>query len=161
MKTYNGKNITKKEIEEVLRTMDSTQIFRLYHIIYGGKADKSGVYQFINDFAPTKRIANAAYRLAYVGKEEDAALLDMEERNRFVFAHENARHLTMQHFRYELLRGLDSYTKRPIMGHSYLYWASPEYGHADYNKSRALPITGNERFCALICQMADKYLSKN
>lgn len=161
MKTYNGKNITKKYIQEVLRTMDSTRIFRLCHIIYGGKVEKSTVYSFIKDFAPTNKIADAAYLLAYIGKEVDMARCDVEAINGVAFQHDNEKHLVMESFRNELKRGFDNYTKRPIMGHTYLYWASPFYGHNDYNKSRALPIEGNERFCELICRLADKYFPMN
>lgn len=161
MKTYNGKTISKKNIEAVLRTMDSTQIFRLCHIIYGGKVDKSQVYHFVQEFAPSNRVADAAYAIAYIGKMADMALVDVEAINGFAFAHDNARHIVMQQFREELRRGFDNYTKRPVMGHTYLYWASPLYGHDDYNKSRALPIAGNERFCEVICRLADKYFPMN
>lgn len=160
MKTSNGKNITKKHIEAVLRTMNPTQIFRLYHMIYGGKVEKSKVYGFIKENAPTNKVADAAYHLAFLSKEVDMARMEIENLNGFSYAHDNTKHIVMQHFREELRRGFDEYSKRPIMGHTYLYWASPFYGHDDYNKSRALPIAGNERFCELICSLADKYYSK-
>lgn len=60
MITYNGKKVTKKHIEAVLRTMDSTRIFRLYHHIYGGKVEKRKVFDFIVAFAPTKSVAKKA-----------------------------------------------------------------------------------------------------
>lgn len=157
MKTINGNNITKKHIEAVLRTGDSTQIFRLYHIIYGGNVEKSKVYDFIKSFAPTNKVADSAYVLAYIGKEVDMARMEIENLNGYSYERDNAKHIVMQHFREELRRGFDEHSKRPVMGHTYLYWASPFYGHDDYNKSRALPIAGNERFCELVCRLADKY----
>lgn len=112
MKTYDNKNVTKKHITAVLRTMDSTQIFRLYHIIYGGKVEKLKVYNFIEEFAPTNKVADAAYCLAYIGKQVDMARVDVEVLNGFTFSQENARHLVMQQFREELRRGFDNYSKR-------------------------------------------------
>lgn len=157
MKTYNGKNITKKHIEAVLRTMDSTQIFRIVHVIYGGKVEQSQVYHFIKDFAPTNKVADASYHIAYFGKKKAQDRIIAESHTGFLFDEANEKHIVMEHFREELRRGFDNYTKRPIMGHTHLYWASPFYGHHDYNKSRVLPIEGNERFCELICRLADKY----
>ena len=157
MKTYNGKTVTKKHIEAVLRTENSTEIFRLYHQIYGGEVRKLKVYDFIREWAPTQRLARKASQLACLLGHVDLALSDDQVRKSIEFDKENAKHLVMQHFREEVRRGWDNYTKRPIMGHTYLYWVSPFYGHSDYNKSRALPIVGNERFCDLICRLADKY----
>lgn len=159
MITYNGKKVTKKHIEAVLRTMDSTRIFRLYHHIYGGKVEKWKVFDFIVAFAPTKSVAKKAVELSAINKPLPSYYLD-QMRKSIEFNTVNARHVALQQFREELRRGFDSYTKRPIMGHTYLYWASPVFGHNDYNKSRALPILpikGNERFCEHICRLADKY----
>lgn len=156
MITYNGKKVTKKHIEAVLRTMDSTRIFRLYHHIYGGKVEKRKVFDFIVAFAPTKSVAKKAAELSAINKPLPSYYLD-QMRKSIEFNTVNARHVALQQFREEMRRGFDSYTKRPIMGHTYLYWASPVFGHNDYNKSRALPIKGNERFCELICRLADKY----
>ena len=46
----------------------------------------------------------------------------------------------------ELDRPMDNYTKLPIIGHTFIYNASPTYGHHDYNKSRLIAIAGNEKF---------------
>lgn len=160
MKTYNGKTITRKSIEDVIRTEDSTQIFRLYHRIYGGKVEKVKVCNFIKEFAPLKSLARNAVFLSNLAQADSPFLRD-QSRKSFAWRQDNMKQVIMRCFREELRRGIDSYTKRPVMGHTYLYWCSPLYGHADYNKSRALPIAGNERFCELICRLADKYIPMN
>lgn len=158
MKTYNGKNITKKYIVKVLRSMNTTEIFRLYHQIYGGKVEKSGVYRFIQQYAPSKRVCVAAYRLANPIKQREAW---EEARKALAFQKANEKHIAIECLRENIARGLDGYTKRPIMGHTHLYFASPVYGHSDYNKWRSVEIKGNERFCEVICRLADKYFPIN
>lgn len=160
MKTYNGKNITKKYIQSVIRTENSTEIFRLYHLVFGGEKPRSlDVCKFIREYAPTKTLAQKA--AAFSGLNKRSRLSEEAEHDQllksFAWRKENARHLVLCHFREELKRGFDSYSKRPTMGHTHLWWCSPVHGHADYNKSIALPIEGNERFCELICRAADKH----
>lgn len=152
MRTSTSK-ITKKQIQAILRTEDKTQIFRLYKEIYG-QVGKCSVYDFIRDFAPTNKVRSAAFRIAIGIPEAD---YPGEIRNAVDFKEQNAKHLAMEAFREELKRGLDNYTKRPMMGHAHLYFCSPVYGHADYNKWCAMPIKGNERFCEVLCKLADKY----
>ena len=64
----------------------------------------------------------------------------------------------MQIFRNEIARGLDNYSKFPIMGDDKLYFASPIYKLNDYNKFAIIPIAGNERFCETLCRYVAKYL---
>lgn len=53
--------------------------------------------------------------------------------------------------------GMTNYTKVPVLGYTHLYFVSPYYGHSDYNKWCALPIKGNEKFCATLIKVAKKY----
>lgn len=161
MKTFNGKNISKKDIQSVLRTMDATKIFRLVHIIYGGKVTRSQVYDFIKDYAPNMKIWNKAWELSHSQKHNEQRNDWNNPWNSIQFREQNAKHIAIQVLRDEIARGLDSYTKRPIMGHTHLYFASPVYQHSDYNKWRSLEIKGNERFCEVICRLADKYFPIN
>lgn len=55
----------------------------------------------------------------------------------------------------DIRRG-DRYAKVPTMGHTHLYMCSPAYGHGDYNKWQALPIKGNEDFCAKLVALVNK-----
>lgn len=161
MKTFNGKTITKKQIVSVIRTQDATQIYRLYHHIYGIKPVDVEVCKFIQQFAPTDKIYNAAYDIACHCARKYHSNLSLGEFNKYrEWKKANIRQIVMQRLRYEITRGVDGYTKRPIMGDTNLYFASPVYGHNDYNKFIAMPISGNERFCELICRLADKYIPR-
>ncbi len=161
MKTFNGKTITKKQIVSVIRTQDSTYIYRLYHHVYGIKPVSVEVCKFIEQFAPTDKLYKAAYRIACQCSRKSRPTADMDEyRKHIEWKNAHIRQLAMQKLRREIARGVDSYTKRPIMGKTNLYFASPVYGHDDYNKFIALPISGNERFCELICRLADKYIPR-
>lgn len=45
------------------------------------------------------------------------------------------------------------YTKKPIYGHTGLYFAHPGYQHSDYNKWRACDIQDNEEFCDVVIKL--------
>lgn len=156
MKTFDGKNISKKNIQSVIRTMDATRIFRLVHIIYGGKVERKQVYDFIREFAPTKKTYCAAYKIAYTGNRHQADPMAMV-RASFRFKEQNSKHIAINCLRENIARGIDNYSKRPIMGREHLWFASPVYRLNDYNKWRSVEIKGNERFCETICRLADKY----
>lgn len=158
MRTYNGRTIAKKQIQNILRTENRTEIFRLFHQIYGGKVERKALYLFIQEFAPTLRVREAAYRLAY---EKNVLVLPNESANYLSWRRANIRHIAMSAFRDEVKRGTDRYTKRPMIWHTHLYFCSPIYGHRDYNRWQVMLTKGNERFCELLCQLADKYLPTN
>lgn len=165
MKTYNGKRISKKYIVKVLRSMNTTEIFRLYHQIYGGKVTADDVYTFIDEFITSLRTYRKIHTevfdtLHHYKSIDDPQRLD-QSRKAWDFREKNAKHLAVQALREEIARGLDGYTKRPIMGRTHLYFASPVYGHRDYNKWRSIEIKGNEHFCEVICRLADKYFPLN
>ena len=165
MKTYNGKRISKKYIVKVLRSMNTTEIFRLYHHIYGGKVTAKDVYTFIDEFITSfrtyRKIHTAVFDTLHHYKSiDDPQRLD-QSRKAWDFREKNAKHFAVQALREEIARGLDGYTKRPIMGRTHLYFASPVYGHSDYNKWRSVEIEGNERFWEVICRLAGKYFPLN
>ena len=165
MKTYNGKRISKKHIVQVLRSMNTTEIFRLYHQIYGGKVTANDVYTFIDEFITAyrtyRKICTAVFNSLHHYKPIDAPQVHDQSRKALDFSEKNAKHFAVQALREEIARGFDGYTKRPIMGMTHLYFASPVYGHSDYNKWRSVEIKGNERFCEVICRLADKYFPLN
>ena len=165
MKTYNGKRITKKHIVKVLRSMNTTEIFRLYHQLYGGKVTEKDVYTFIDEFITSDRtyrkIHTEVFNTLHHCKSIDALQRLDQSRKSCDFSEKNAKHFAAQALREEISRGLDGYTKRPIMGFTHLYFASPFYGHRDYNKWRSVEIKGNERFCEIMCKLADKYFPLN
>ena len=165
MKTYNGKRISKKHIVQVLRSMNTTEIFRLYHHIYGGKVTAKDVYTFIDEFITAyrtyRKIRTAVFNALHHFKSIDDPQVRDQSRKAWDFKEKNAKHFAVQALREEIARGFDGYTKRPIMGMTHLYFASPVYGHSDYNKWRSVEIKGNERFCEVICRLADKYFPLN
>lgn len=157
MKTFDGKNISKKHIEATLRTLDSTKIFALYKRIYGN-VDRSGIYNFIHEFAPSQRVYYKAYDTAYSHKHAFRRNdIETECIKRHGFFRGDLRQQTVEKLKHEVQDVTSPYAKRPMMGHTHLYFCSPVYGHSDYNKARMIPIEGNERFCELVIRYADKF----
>lgn len=156
------KKFTKKYIQSIIRTEDRTQIFRLYVQIYGNTVEKRllgyRVAHFIMEYAPTKRIARRSDAIAlpnHYPKWYSDWYRKYEEFNRV-----NPKHIVMNYLRYQMSMPFDSHTKLPLMGHTHLYFASPYYGHRDYNKSQSITIAGNERFCELICRVGQRYYER-
>ena len=158
MKTFDNKTISKKEIERTLRSMDSTKIFALYHRICRIIPDRMHVYHFIRNYAPSQRVYRAAYKLAYSNKHAFRRNdIDTECVKRHGFYHGNLRQQVVDALKRECQNVTSNYAKRPMMGHTWLYFCSPVYGHSDYNKARMIPIKGNERFCELVIKYSDKF----
>ena len=159
--------LTKKYIQSVMRTMDATQIYRVFCQYTGTKSvgkrgseyGRSDVCKFIKEFAPTLKIRSKAYNIAYGGIEKTKYQIMIAQciaRKSIEFHDANVRHFALSMFRYEINRPFDSYTKRPVMDETHLYFVSPSYGFDDYNRRRMMPIKGNERFCELLVRMGDK-----
>ena len=151
MKTYNGKTTSIKHIQKVLRTMDRTQIFRLYFQIFG-KIDRHDLYLFIIKYAPSKRVRNAANCIVYyqyIPKSQE------EIQKRLEFLNANIYHRTI-----ELLKvHIKDKQKRPVMGKTHLYFVDIFPGSSEIGNLKIMPIKGNERFCETICKLADKYFN--
>lgn len=157
------KKFTKKYIHSVLRTEDRTKIFRLYTQVKGrwegnNEMMKYAVVDFIKEYAPTQRISNKAYEIAC--PTPPAEDFPGQCRKSDEFYNQNGKHNAMNYLRYELSMPLDNYSKFPLMGHTHLYFASPVYGHRDYNKRCMMQIEGNERFCELICRVGERYFQR-
>lgn len=152
--------LTKKDIRAIVRTENATAIFQACKTVTGS-ASYCAVRKFIEDYAPTAALRAKAYSLSYGAARNQRPANEDQETKARQFRNGNRRHVVMQLFRSELARGLDSYTKRPVMGHTRLYFAAPAFGHSDYNKRAVMDIRGNERFCELICRVADRiYIKK-
>ena len=154
MKTYDGKTTSIKHIHKILRTMDRTQIFRLYVQIFG-TLDRAKLCRFIDLYAPNKRVFLAAYNLAYCKPLSEHR--EDQDRKSWQFTKDNIYQIAVKKFKEYAKDPKSPYTKRPIMGQTNLYFASPVYRFRDYNKWEVMPIKGNERFCETICKLADKY----
>ena len=156
MKTFNGETISKKRIQQVLRTLDRTAIFRLTKIIYGD-VERNHVYDLVKIYGPTKKIRSLAFDIALVNVRTH----DFKTMNKRHLEYRNANkyYIAVNYFKHQ--NPNSPYAKRPVMDETNLYFASPIYGLADYNKHLYMPISGNERFCETICKLADKYFHPN
>lgn len=158
MKTFNGKSISKKAIEKIIRTMDPTQIFRLYVHIYGVKAERAKVMDFIKEFAPSEKAYRSAYRLAYPDKHMmERYHLDLEILQRHGFYQGDKKQRIVAYLKEQCEDVKSPYAKRPMYGRTGLYFCSPVYGHQDYNKHRMLDLEGNEKFCRLVIAYGNKF----
>ena len=137
---------TKKEIKRILRSLNKTEIFKMY-VKINGSLDRYGLYNFIQDHAPSKRVANMAYEIAYGCSNKVYSSSDLMTRKQKI----------VEYLKEQIKDVTSPYAKKPMLGHTKLYFCSPNYGHKDYNKYSALRIKGNERFCELIVKLGDKY----
>lgn len=157
MKTFNGKNITKKEIQNVLRTMNATKIFRLHKIMFGN-VDRWSISDFIFNYAPTEKVSRAAWKIAYNNsnaiKRSDYEIISCRLHGRYTGKDLKQAVDAVKEY---IADPCNPYAKKPMMGFTHLYFCSPAYGHQDYNKWRSIEIKGNEKFCETICKLADKY----
>lgn len=159
MKTYKGEEITIKEIQAVLRTLDVTAIYRLHHKLYG-KVSAWEVFVFVKEYAPSKRVRIAAGRIAYCPKNMDKRRsYGNYVRRKHGTYHGNDLIELVNYVKRQCAQAGSDYAKRPMLGKTHLYFCSPVYGHDDYHKFRSIPIAGNERFCELLIKYADKYFS--
>ena len=156
MKTYDGKVITKKEIEAVLRSMDQTAIFRTYFKLYGIKPEQSNVARFIKEFAPTKKIKEATWTLVETNASKSNNYYRYNEDVTWLAENWPVSYIA-KYFRLQLERRFGCYTKMPFLGQTHLYFCSPMYGLRDYNKWRSISLKGNEKLCDLLIRLADKY----
>lgn len=156
MKTYNGKIITKKEIEAVLRSMDQTAIFHTYFKLYGIKPEQSNVVRFIREFAPTNKIKEVAWTLVESNASKSNYYYRYNADVEWLAENWPVSYVT-KFFRTQLARRFGCYTRRPFLGKTHLYFCTPMFGLKDYNKWRAISIKGNEKFCDLLIRLADKY----
>lgn len=164
MKTFDGKNITKAEIQRILRSENVQDIFHLTHRFYGGSVKREQVCQLIRDYAPTERVRAKAYTIAYDSTHEyqrarKACAPEAVQRHA-AWSRANQIQQVVQQFRYETSQRLGAHTQIPMMGFTHLYFCNPVFGHNDRNKQSVLPIAGNERLCELLCAAARKYLQR-
>ena len=142
LKTLSGaikKDMNKKEIQSVLRTLNRTAIFKAAKQHGVNVNDKWDVLQFIKDHAPSQKVKRKAWDIAFYVKPDYSRYTPNTIESVFNFA------------KLQKKAGHSSYSKMLIIGNKNIYWASPSYGHADYNKSIALPNTErNRRAAALI-----------
>lgn len=167
--------ISKKQIVSTLRTYDVNKICVLYKNLFGtvpinvrhpydsestyACLDGFELYQWAKNFATSEKMERQLFQvLDRAPHHMNWSICDDKYRH--------AKHGTyaplykqriVNYMLNECKDVKSNYAKRPMMGHTHLYFCSPVYGHRDYNKWRALSIKGNERFCEIVIKYADKF----
>lgn len=153
----NGKTISKKTIIAAIRRGEPTEIFRLCFLLNGEVSQKS-VCELIRRYAPSQRVKDTAYDIAYRSAHIFQPLSSTELLRESEYYEANKIHMIVNRLRYYMERKKNSYTKAPILIEGQLYWASPMYGSQDYNKSFICDYQGNEKLCDLLVKLGEKYL---
>ena len=156
---------TKKAFRAALKANDQTKVWHLTAVKIGRTPTRNEVYDLIKEIANTICDERKAYSMAYNSqrKQRNEAAETMAWYKRGAYgqygdSHYRQEALTM--LRRLLTEDHDNYTKVPMLGHTRLYFCSPAYGHADYNKVRTCAIEGNESFCEKVCEIARRNLAK-
>lgn len=126
------KKVTKKQIAKTLRTLNSTEIFKLAKKCGVDVNNRHLVCEFIRENAKTKKVYQNAWRIASVSNESKRPYYKPS------FAQIAPICNLINKVREEKKSGKTSYSKMLIIGNSNIYWASPVYQHSDYNKSKAM-----------------------
>ena len=146
------KTPTKKEIAKELRSLECTRIHRIAARC-GINAQKAcEVYSWLECNSPSERIAIKAceiVRRRSLNRNIIKSKCESLKTDIFYWINEAKR---------DAKRGRDGYSKMFILGNNNIYWASPVYQHADYNKSRSMPI--NEKNIERM-NVINRYLAKH
>ena len=138
--------ITKKTIATELKSLDITRTYRIAKICGVNLKNKMDIYNWIKSNAPTEKVKNKAYEIAYESDRKK-----MVKNGFFMPSPQNRVLKTISHAKFEMAVKRGRYSKILIFGNTNIYWASPIYQHDDYNKSIAMPRTQkNEKLAYLI-----------
>ena len=139
--------ITKKTIATELKSLDITRTYRIAKICGVNLKNKMDIYNWIKSNAPTEKVKNKAYEIAYESDRKK-----MVKNGFFMPSKPNNRVLATTYLaKFEMAEKRGRYSKILIFGNTNIYWASPIYQHSDYNKSIAMPKNPkNEKLAYLI-----------
>lgn len=157
-------NFTKKAFRAALKANDQTEVWHLTAVKLGRKPERLEVLHLVEELATTNRDYKKAWAVAFRdndcrrGAFADAIFLKRGGFRQYDDSH--YRSVALQMLRRLLTEKNSNYTKVPMMGHTHLYFCSPSYGHADYNKVRTCSIEGNEEFVNKIVNIAEKFMAK-
>jgi cell division protein YceG involved in septum cleavage len=125
---------TKKAIQEILRSGNRTEIFKVAKLKGFDVKNRTVVCDFIRHFAPSDKVRRKAIDIAYYKNSQYSVC--KEGKNNLSPALKAIQFAKMQK-----KEGKSSYSKVLIEGNRNIYWASPEYLHRDYNKHSAFENT--------------------
>ena len=156
---------TKKAFRAALKANDQTEVWRLVSLEIGSKPTRTQVYNAVVELSTTSEITTMrrARKMAYgegakKRMAQNACIASWAKRGGMRQYSQKTEALAM--LRRLLTENPSNYTKVPMMGHTHLYFCSPSYGHADYNKVRTCAIEGNEVFCEKVCEIAKRHIDK-
>lgn len=156
---------TKTAFRAALKANDQTKVWQLTAVKLGRKPERLEVMNIVEELAKTNRDYMKAWAVAFRdNKGRRSALADSIFLKRGGFRQYDDsyyRSIALQMLRRLLTENPSNYTKVPMMGHTHLYFCSPSYGHADYNKVRTCNIEGNEEFVNKIVKIGEKFMAKH
>lgn len=156
---------TKTAFRAALKANDQTEVWRLVSLKIGSKPTRTQVYNAVVELSTTSELTTMrrARKMAYgegakKRMAQNACIESWTKRGGMRQYSQKTEALAM--LRRLLTEKPSNYTKVPMMGHTHLYFCSPAYGHADYNKVCTCNIDGNENFCEKVCEIARRHLAK-
>lgn len=156
---------TVKAFRAALKANDQTLVWKLAARSLRHTPDRKDVYELINKHANTTRDCNKAYSMAYGSQRKQrihsAVTLAWSKRGAYgQYGDRHYRIVALEMLRRLLTEDSFFYTKVAMMGHTHLYFCSPEYGHSDYNKVRTCKIEGNEDFVEKVVNLSHRIYKK-
>ena len=157
---------TKTAFRAALKANDQTEVWRLVSLKIGSKPTRTQVYNAVVELSTTSEITTMrrARKMAYgegakKRMAQNACIASWAKRGGMRQYSQKTEALAM--LRRLLTEKPSNYTKVPMMGHTHLYFCSPSYGHADYNKVCTCNIEGNEEFVNKIVKIGKNFMAKH
>lgn len=142
---------TREEIRAIMSNGTATDMCKCFVKCTGLKYYRYDAEEFFATFTRSKKQYTRMKTILYSAENKHS---------RCIYEYDQyfgRRWQCVEELKRNIREGLNDYTKVPVLGYTHLYFASPRYGHSDYNKWCALPIKGNERFCETLIKVAKKY----
>ena len=157
---------TKKAFRAAIKANNQTEVWHLTAVKFGRTPTRNEVYDLIKEVASTIRDERKAYSMSYNSqrkqRNEAAEIMAWSKRGAYgQYGDSHYRAVALIMLRRLLTEDHSNYTKVPIIGHTHLYFCSPSYGHADYNKICTCSIEGNEEFVNKIVKIGEKFMAKH
>ena len=139
---------TKTAFRKALRENDQTEVWHLAAIKYGRTPTRKEVQCLVELVADTTSANHKAFPMAYTSLRKS----NLREIMAKAWDRRGAyRQYDIHYYREKALKLLRElaveplnyhYTKVPMSGMTHLYFCSPHFGHADYNKVCTCPLNG-------------------